>query len=85
MLALTALESHLNKCVIVGESIGNVPEGFMEKLKEKRFETEGSVPLLVYVNYKLCEMKNVRVVMALKRCRADKDKIIARLVDCYAG
>ena len=34
MLALTALESHLNKCVIVGESIGNVPEGFMEKLKE---------------------------------------------------
>ncbi len=57
----------------------------MEKLKEKRFETEGSVPLLVYVNYKLCEMKNVRVVMALKRCRADKDKIIARLVDCYAG
>ena len=34
MLSLTALESHLNKCVIVGESIGNVPEGFMEKLKE---------------------------------------------------
>jgi len=34
MLALTALESHLNKCVIVGESIGNVPEGFLEKLQE---------------------------------------------------
>jgi len=33
MLALVALESHLNKCLIVGESIGNVPEGFIEKLK----------------------------------------------------
>ena len=34
MLALTALESHLNKCVIVGESIGNVPEGFVDKLEQ---------------------------------------------------
>ena len=34
MLALVALESHLNKCVIVGESIGNVPEGFLETLQE---------------------------------------------------
>ena len=34
MLALVALESHLNKCVIVGESIGNVPDGFIDKLKE---------------------------------------------------
>jgi len=34
MLALVALESHLNKCVIVGESIGNVPAGFLEKLQE---------------------------------------------------
>ncbi|MBO4284688.1 MAG: 4-alpha-glucanotransferase [Alphaproteobacteria bacterium] len=34
MLALVALESHLNKCLIVGESIGNVPEGFIEKLKQ---------------------------------------------------
>ena len=32
MLGLVALESHLHKCVIVGESIGNVPEGFMDKL-----------------------------------------------------
>ena len=34
MLALVALESHLNKCMIVGESIGNVPEGFLDTLKE---------------------------------------------------
>lgn len=33
MLGLLALESHLHNCVIVGESIGNVPEGFMDKLR----------------------------------------------------
>lgn len=35
MLNIVALESYLNKCVIVGESIGNVPEGFIEALQEK--------------------------------------------------
>ena len=34
MLGLLALESHLHKCAIVGESIGNVPDGFLEKLRE---------------------------------------------------
>ncbi|MBQ8870270.1 MAG: 4-alpha-glucanotransferase [Alphaproteobacteria bacterium] len=34
MLGLLALESHLHQCSIVGESIGNVPEGFLDKLKE---------------------------------------------------
>ena len=34
MLSLVALESVLNKCVIVGESIGNVPEGFVETLQK---------------------------------------------------
>ncbi len=34
MLAITALESHLNKCMIVGESIGNVPNGFIEKIHD---------------------------------------------------
>ena len=33
MLGLLALESHLHKCAIVGESIGNVPDGFLDKLK----------------------------------------------------
>ncbi len=32
MLKIVALESHLNKCLIVGESIGNVPEGFLDKI-----------------------------------------------------
>lgn len=35
MLNIVALESHLNRCVIVGESIGNVPEGFLEILDER--------------------------------------------------
>ena len=34
MLGLVALESVLNKCVIVGESIGNVPEGFVDTLEK---------------------------------------------------
>ncbi len=35
MLNLVALESVLNKCVVVGESIGNVPEGFLDRLAQK--------------------------------------------------
>ncbi|MFI3241299.1 MAG: 4-alpha-glucanotransferase [Alphaproteobacteria bacterium] len=35
MLNILAIESHLNKCFIVGESIGNVPDGFLDKLKER--------------------------------------------------
>lgn len=35
MLNIVALESYLNKCVIVGESIGNVPEGFLDTLKDR--------------------------------------------------
>lgn len=35
MLNIVALESHLNKCSIVGESIGNVPEGFLDTLAKK--------------------------------------------------
>lgn len=36
MLNLVALESELNNCVVVGESIGNVPEGFLDRLAEKK-------------------------------------------------
>ena len=32
MLKIVALESHLNHCMIVGESIGNVPDGFLDKI-----------------------------------------------------
>lgn len=35
MLGLVALESYLNKCMVVGESIGNVPDGFIEKIHER--------------------------------------------------
>lgn len=35
MINIVALESHLNKCTIVGEAIGNVPEGFLDTLKER--------------------------------------------------
>lgn len=35
MLNLLALESHLHKCVIVGESIGNLPEGFIEQIRAR--------------------------------------------------
>lgn len=35
MLNIVALESTLNKCAVVGESIGNVPEGFLEILEKK--------------------------------------------------
>lgn len=35
MLNIVAIESQLNQCMIVGESIGNVPDGFLDKLKER--------------------------------------------------
>lgn len=35
MINIVALESHLNKCTIVGESIGNVPDGFLDTLRER--------------------------------------------------
>ena len=35
MLNLVVLESYLNKCMVVGESIGNVPDGFIEKIHER--------------------------------------------------
>ena len=39
MLNIVALESYLNKCVIVGESIGNVPEGFLDTLRERNIHS----------------------------------------------
>ncbi len=57
----------------------------MRKLKEKRFESEGLVPLLLYCNYKSSEMRNVRIVMSGKLGGADKEEIKRRLRECYAG
>ena len=39
MLGILALESQLNKCTIVGESIGNVPDGFLDTLYQKRIHS----------------------------------------------
>lgn len=36
MMNILAIESCLNECHVVGESIGNVPAGFLEALEEKR-------------------------------------------------
>ena len=57
----------------------------MKRLKEKRYETDGIIPLIVYANYKESEMKNVRVVLALKLAGADRETIRWRLKECYAG
>ncbi len=35
MLNIVAIESYLNKCVVAGESLGNVPDGFLEALERK--------------------------------------------------
>lgn len=35
MLGILVLESYLNKCMVVGESIGNVPDGFIEAIQER--------------------------------------------------
>ncbi len=32
MIAILSIESHLNKCLIIGEDLGNVPDGFREIL-----------------------------------------------------
>jgi len=36
MLAVVALESALNRCTVVGEDLGTVPEGFRERMHEAR-------------------------------------------------
>lgn len=41
MLNIVALESHLNQCMIVGESIGNVPEGFIDTLRARNVYSLG--------------------------------------------
>ena len=35
MLGIVALESYLHNCMVVGESIGNVPDGFIDKIRER--------------------------------------------------
>ena len=39
MMNILAIESYLNRCVVVGESIGNVPEGFIEAIESKNIKS----------------------------------------------
>lgn len=39
MINIVMLESHLQQCTIVGESIGNVPAGFLERLSESNIKS----------------------------------------------
>ncbi len=57
----------------------------LKKLKERRFITEGLVPLLLFVNYKENEWKNVRIVMVGKLNGVDGESVRKRLRECYAG
>lgn len=57
----------------------------MDKLKEKRFESEGITPLLLYCYYKLAEIKNARIVLAAKASGIGKEEIVRRLRSGYAG
>lgn len=41
MMNILAIESHLNKCVVVGECIGNVEEGFQQMLTAKNIYSLG--------------------------------------------
>jgi len=39
MLAVIALESERNRCIVIGEDLGTVPEGFRERLSRERILT----------------------------------------------
>ena len=41
MMNILALESHLNKCVVVGECIGNVADGFQQMLTDRNIYSLG--------------------------------------------
>ena len=58
---------------------------YLKTLKEKKYETEGAIPFLLYAEYKRNELKNVRVVMAGMLCGASKEKIRGRLREGYDG
>lgn len=57
----------------------------MKKMKERRYETEGTFPLLLYAFYKKAELANVRIVLVGKRGKVKNEQIKARLKEGYAG
>jgi 4-alpha-glucanotransferase len=44
LLAIVALESHRNGCMVVGEDLGTVPEGFRERLAAEKILSYRAVP-----------------------------------------
>ncbi len=58
---------------------------FLRKLKERRYETEGVLPILLYKAYKENEIKNVRIILAGLVSRVNKDEIKERLREGYGG
>ena len=39
MLNIVVLESYLNQCIVVGESIGNVPDGFIDAIRKRNIHS----------------------------------------------
>lgn len=57
----------------------------MDKLKEKRFASEGITPILLYTYYKYAEIRNARIVLAGKLSGAESEDIKRRLRSGYEG
>ena len=82
-LALLGLEGMKNRTLVAFE---RAADSFsMKKLKERRYETEGTFPLLLFAFYKKAELANVRIVLVGKRGGVKNEQIKARLKEGYAG
>lgn len=82
-LALMGIEGMKTRSLVAFE---RAADSFsMKKLKERRYETEGTFPLLLYAFYKKAELANVRIVLVGKRGGVPNEQIKARLKEGYAG
>ena len=82
-LALMGIEGMKTRSLVAFE---RAADSFsMKKLKERRYETEGTFPLLLYAFYKKAELANVRIVLVGKRGGVQNEQIKARLKEGYAG
>jgi vacuolar-type H+-ATPase subunit C/Vma6 len=60
-----------------------VDSAFLRSLYPERYSSEGVAPFLLYFGYVSNDIANVRVVLAGKLAKADKESIKARLRVCY--
>lgn len=60
-----------------------VDSAFLRSLYAERYSCEGDAPFLLYFGYKTNDIQNVRLILAGKLARADKDSIKARLRVSY--